>query len=251
MKVEFESDFQKKILYVSFLEPTLLKDTQAIEAWKKQWMEALKAWHSPYKALIDFSKVNIEASSEDFQRKWKSFFDFLSRFFLRKAVIWGFKGSFDLSPFESVSSEEEAFKLIGIRERKRAPSDDFRSQIHIDNHFEQQNVEISFLAPVVLNKEKLAVLRSKMTNNLMLWHSEWFLLVDCSNLEMPPEIFKDFEKMIVFLKSFFLKELVGYSPASKEAKYPFPVYRSRHRAASQVKGSGNTSGRDAHCKRSG
>lgn len=251
MQVEFESDFQKKILSVSFKEGTVFKDKSDLDLWKKLWMEELKAWHSPYKALINFSNVTFSDESEAFFAHLKKMFDFLERFFLRKSVAWGLKqipANIEF-PFEVVESEEEACKVLGLRERVRAPSEDFRSLIRLDNHFEQKNVELSFLEPVILTKEKVAILRSKMTNNLMLWHSHWKLLIDCHNLEIPAESHQGFESMVRFLKGFFLEDVVGYSPLSKDLSYPFSVFRSRHKAAAQVKSSGTDSGRDAHCKK--
>lgn len=248
MQVQFESDFQKKILFVSFPANTVIKDKNDLDLWKKQWTEVLKSWHSPYKAVIDFSNARMEDDSEDFKNALTRMFEFLKRFFLRKVVAWGLQSPWKDLPFESVQTEEEALQAVGLRERVRLPSEDFRSLIHLDNHFEQQNVELAFLEPVVLSKDKLAILRSKMTNNLMQWHSHWRLIIDCTNLEIPEESLASFESMVRFLKGFFLEDIVGYSPV-KGRSYPFPVFRSRHKAAAQVKGSGTESGRDAHCKR--
>lgn len=249
MQVQFESDFQKKVLFVSFAPFTVLKDKSHVDEWKKQWIEILKAWHSPYKALIDFSNVHIEHSPE-LMGELTRLFEFLKRFFLRKVVAWGLKEQIENFPIELVVAEEDALKILGLGERgPRTSSGDFRSLIHIDNHFEQKNIELSFLEPVVLTKDKVAILRSKMTNNLMLWHSGWHLLVDCTNVQIPEESYEAFQSMVRFLKGFFLQEIVGYSPTQKDLKYPFPVYRSRHRAAAQVKGDGTESGRDAHCKK--
>ncbi len=248
--IQFESDFQKKILYISFPSKIVLAKKSQIDDWKKQWIEVLKSWHSPYKALIDFSNVEIQNSEEIFSAL-KKMFDFFERFFLRKIAAWGIsdKNLFKSIPCDCVETEEDALKILGLRERKHSASEDFRSQIHIDNHFEQQSVELSFLSPSLLTVDKLAILRSKLTNNLMLWHSQWSLIVDCSQLEIPDSSYVDFEKMLKFLKGFFLQDIVGYSPTSKDAKYPFTVYRSRHKAAAHIKGSGLESGRDAHCKK--
>lgn len=250
MQVQFESDFQKKVLYVSFPTSTVLKEVTQIDLWKKQWVEVLKAWHSPYKAVVDFSNVRIENDSPEFLAAIARLFEFLKRFFLRNVVAWGLQDEIQHFPIELVATEEEALKFIGLRERApRSSSEDFRSLIHLENHFEQQNVELSFVEPVVLSKDKVTILRSKMTNNLMLWHSHWHLLVDCTNLEIPEESFESFHNLIRFLKGFFLEDVVGYSPAKKDLAYPFQVFRSRHKAAAQVKGSGTESGRDAHCKK--
>lgn len=250
MQVLFESDFQKKVLFVSFPPETVLREASQIDEWKKQWVEVLKSWHSPYKASIDFSNLHFENNSEEVLTKLTRMVEFLKRFFLRSLVGWGLKDAPDHFPFPLTKTEEEALQSIGLRDRgPRSASEDFRSIIHIDNHFEQENVELSFLQATVLDKDKLAILRSKMTNNLMQWHSSWHLLIDCSNLEIPEESLESFQNMVRFLKGFFLQEVIGYSPAAKGLSYPFPVFRSRHKAAAQVKGSGKSSGRDAHCKK--
>ena len=164
MQVSFESDFQKKILYVSMPSETILKDTADVEAWRKQWVEVLKSWHSPYKALIDCSHLHIENTSDEMTGALERMFEFLKRFFLRKVAGWGFQEEYGHKqlPFEIAVTQEEGLELIGVRERVARSLDDFRSVIHIDNHFEQQNVELAFLEPTILTKEKLAILKSKI-----------------------------------------------------------------------------------------
>jgi hypothetical protein len=110
-------------------------------------------------------------------------------------------------------------------------------------------VELSFSADAVIDtKEKLQTLRSKLTNNLMQWHSAWSLLIDCTHLEIAAELHADWELMLKFFRGFFLKEVLGYSPKSKELTYPFQVYRARHNAAGRLEGEGLFSGEDADCK---
>ena len=250
MQIHFESDYQKKVLYVSFGPGSQIRDRTEIDPWRAQWTEVLKSWHSPYKAIIDCRNLQILGTSPDVQGALDRMFRLLKSFFLRKVAGWGRqegKGHESL-PFEVFSTEAEALEALGIRERvPKAGTDDFRAMIHIDNHFEQKTVELSFQGPVSLDKEKLVILKSKLTNNLMQWHSQWDLLVDCSNLEIPEPEWEEFQKMLRFFKGFFLRDLVGYSPAAKGLSYPFPVYRARHRAAALIKGDGTESGRDANC----
>ncbi len=250
MQIRFESDFQKKILYVSFAEEFVLGELSDLVEWRRQWTEVLKAWHSPYKALIDCTNLRLENQSSEMTAALERMFEFLKRFFLRKVVGWGYREDLghQALPFEVVLTQDEGLDHIGVRERVARSSEDFRSLIHLDNHFEQQNVELSFTEPVILSSDKIAILRSKMTNNLMLWHSQWHLLIDCSNVQIPEEAWVDFEKMIRFLKGFFLHDVVGYSPTAKSQKFPFEVFRARHKAAAQVKVQTNTSGRDANCQ---
>ena len=109
-------------------------------------------------------------------------------------------------------------------------------------------MELNFAEDVVIDdKEKVEILKSKITNNLMQWHSAWNLMIDCSNLEMNPDINSEFERMLTFFGD-SLKETLGYSPRSKESQYPFKVYRSRHNAAGRLENEGNVSGDDANCQ---
>jgi hypothetical protein len=172
-------------------------------------------------------------------------------FFLKKAVIWGLDADFAaLMPFEVCANEEAAWQAIGLRKAKGASDPvDFRSSIQLQNHFHQHVVEMSFSADAVLDsKDKLQTLRSKLTNNLMQWHSAWSLLIDCSHFEVSEDLQVEWDVMLKFFRGFFLKEVLGYSPKSKELKYPFTVYRARHNAAGRLEGEGLFSGEDADCK---
>lgn len=249
MNLKFESDFQKKILYISFPAETLLSELSQVESWRQQWSEALKTWHSPYKALLDCSSLTIKPNSPELEQALSRMMVFFNKFFLRKAVGWGLEEGRGLeqAPFEIVKTQDEALAILGIREQVTRAVTDFRSLIHFDNHFEQRNVELSFAAPVSLTKDKIPVLKSKLTNNLMLWHSGWSLLIDCTNLEIPEECWPDFDRLIKYLKGFFLEDYLGYVADKKGKTYPFQVFRSRHKAAAQLKSSVIESGRDANC----
>ncbi len=249
MVLQLESDFQKKILFISFPPETVLSELSQVESWQKQWSEPLKAWHSPYKALIDCSSLSIKANSPEIHQALSRMLAFFSKFFLRKAVGWGLRtdSGLEQAPFEIVSTQDEALALLGIREQVSRAVSDFRSLIHFDNHFEQKNVELSFAEPVSLTKDKMLILKSKLTNNLMLWHSGWSLLIDCTNLEIPEEDWADFDRLVKFLKGFFLEDFIGYVADKKGKTYPFPVFRSRHKAAAQLKPKVIESGRDANC----
>ncbi|MBP6217986.1 MAG: hypothetical protein KA436_05320 [Oligoflexales bacterium] len=256
MNIEFEPDFAKKILYVSFREETRLSSPAEVLEWRRQWMEALKLWHCPYKALVDCSFLHISEDPE-VQKTLERSFHFLKGLFLKKALGFGLKAGagHEFLPFTVYPTEEEASSELGIRE-KRAPGSaetlDFRAQIQLENRFEQKVVELSFLGPVQLDKEKLPTLKSKLVNNLMQWHSGWGLLIDCSQFEIPLELHPDFLQLVKSLKGFFLTEIVGHNFAAgkKQEDYPFPVYRARHRAAAILKNfEGLNSGREARCQK--
>ncbi len=168
---------------------------------------------------------------------------------MKKAVMFGIDPELAaVVPFDSYPDEDAAMDAIGLRARVQREPGDFRSSIQFQNHFRQHVVELNFAGDTVIDsKEKVAILRSKMTNNLMHWHSAWSLLIDCSQLEIKAEVFEDFESMVKFLKGFFLKEIYGYQPKDKTFTYPFKTYRARHNAAGRLEAEGLFSGEDANC----
>ena len=110
-------------------------------------------------------------------------------------------------------------------------------------------MELSFdRDEVVDERSKILALKSKITNNLMQWHSSWSLLIDCTHIEFSPDLSEDVDSMFKFFKGFFMKEVIGYSPKNKDLDYPFKVYRSRHSAAGRLEHEGNFSGEDANCQ---
>lgn len=252
MNITFEHDYQQKILSMRFAEPTILQSDADVMDWRQTWLQALKSWHSPYKAVIDASqlKLALDADNAAIKAALLRMEKVLAGFFLKKAVIWGIDSDFaELTPFESAASEEAAWEAIGLR-KARGPVEptDFRATIQLQNHFRQHVVELSFAADATIDsKEKLQILRSKLTNNLMQWHSAWSLLIDCGHLEISSELHSEWELMLKFLRGFFLKEVLGYSPKAKDLSYPFQVYRARHNAAGRLEAEGLFSGEDADC----
>ena len=252
MKVIFESNYQSKILNMQFEPSSQISSNKDVLAWRSQWTQALTSWHSPYKALVDCTNLNIssKAQEEELTKSLDLMMSFFKGLFLKKVSGFGYKSSqgHDLLPFKVHETQEEAQKELGIREKRNSKFDDFRSTIQFDNHFKQHVVELSFSSPIKLdNAEKIQVLKSKLMNNLMLWHSSWSLIVDCSNLEIEAEIHPLFEGLARSLKGFFLKNIVGYAPKASKHSYPFKGYRARHRAAAELESEGNFSGEDANC----
>ncbi len=246
MNIEFDNDFQQKIMTQAFTEPTTIACKADAMKWRSAWMNALTKWHSPYKMVLDASNLTLE--SDEVKTELEIILKFFNGFFLKKAVAFGLDESkgHSLLPFDVVKTKEEAFEKAGLRAPKDRDPNDFRSSIQLQNHFRQHVMELSFLAPVTINtKEQVTALKSKMTNNLMQWHSKWSLLVDCANLEVDPSVHSDLEMAFKFFKGFFMKEVIGYSPKGATASYPFSTYRSRHRAAALLEGEGNFSGDEA------
>jgi hypothetical protein len=248
MNLDFESNYRDKILYMSFKEPVSINSKADVLKWRALWTDALKSWHSPYKALIDLSNVEKVEDSEEVRDALSNMIRFFKGFFLRKAAGYG-KEFGELLPFDSFSSEEEASKSIGIRERKAVKPGDFRSAIQFENHFQQHVIELSFTDEVeITTSEQVITLKDKLTNNLMQWHSGWNLLVDCSSVKKIDEsLQKDFDRIFKFFSGFFMKQVIGYAPSSAGNWHPFKVYRSRHKAAAALESEGFTSGSDANC----
>lgn len=252
MQVIFQHHYQQKYLEISFKETALLKSAEDVMEWRQQWLGALSSWHSPYKAVIDCQnlKVDPDGDHKDIKDALERMDKILAGFFLKKAVIFGLDpDSHPLFPFPCAKDKAEAFVQAGIKQRAATTGDDFRSQISLQNHFRQHVIELTFETSVTIDsKEQMATLRSKLSNNLMQWHSSWSLLIDCVNLEISEDVKTEFDGMIRFFQGFFLKDVIGYRPKSKDLFYPFKVYRSRHNAAAKLESEGNFSGEDANCQ---
>ena len=252
MKHVVENDFQQKIMYQSWSEPCTIATLKDVQEWRDSWSVALKSWHSPYKTLIDLRNVTIQNADGEVVKALQRTQKFFEGFFLKKAIGFGCdeaRGS-GLLPFPHFESEEKAREELGLR-GPRGPSEatDFRSTVQLQNHFNQHVVELSFSQPVVIkSKAEVVALKSKLTNNLMQWHSKWSLLIDCVNLKMEPDVATEWANMERYLKGFFLKTVLGYAPAGPKESYPFEVYRARHNAAGRLEGEGNQAGDDAACR---
>lgn len=250
MKLSIQNDFQSKLMIQSFDEATQLTTKADVLAWKQAWLGALQKWHSPYKVIVDCS--NLTSVHPDLKKDLEIFAKFFKGFFMRSIIGYSSSDSTQIStlPFEIKDSEEAAREALNIRQRQKVSrgSEDFRGAIFLENHFQQQCMELSFTDHVKLDSpEKLAMLKSKIINNLTQWHSPWNLLIDCSNLEVSPELEKNFGMMTKFFQGFFLRQVLGYQPFAKDAPYPFKVYRVRHRAAAELETSAALSGDTANC----
>ena len=252
MNLSFEHHYQQKYLELSFQEDTVIRSADDVLAFRQEWLANLSSWHSPYKALIDGSNLSFESSMDpkDVKDALGRMEKLLAGFFLKKAVIFGIDQQYwDLFPFKCVENQEEAFTALGLRQSKQKDSTDFRSAISLQNHFKQHVMELFFeRSETIDSTEKVNILKSKITNNLMQWHSPWNLLIDCSQIEVSKDVDEEFQSMVKFFKGFFLKEVIGYSPKEKGLEYPFKVYRSRHAAAGRLEFEGNFSGEEANCQ---
>lgn len=250
MEINFENDFQNKLMSQEFAEATTLETEQDVLTWRQKWMDALTSWHSPYKAVIDCTNLTVR-DKDEVRDALDRMVRFHKGFFLRKAAGYGHQEGqgHDVLPFPVHNTFEEATAEVGVRKAKKRQPGDFRSSIQFQNHFRQHAIELSFAEPVTVStKEQVETIKSKFMNNLMQWHSKWSLIVDCSNLEVGADAYDDFERLLKTMKGFFMKDVVGYAPKGSKDSYPFPVYRARHRAVTQLQHEGNFSGDEADCQ---
>ena len=249
--VEVEHHFQQRIMVQTFCvdlenadEKTLKKQWK--NQWKKQWMEELGKWHSPY-TLVLVSAAKVDETSPLWAVLAEQA-DFFKKFFLKKVVLCGDWHAPAGSDWVVCPDLDASLAKAGWRGKKAAVSDDFRSQLQFENFFKQNVIELSFANPVkVDSSQKLQAIKSKLTNQLMQWHSPWSLLINCGNLLVEKEqsealgaVFKSFEKL-------YMLKIIGYSPSSKDAAYPFKVYRSRHKAAAELDSANAIAGDTANC----
>ena len=251
MKILFDQHYQKKVMIQSFEEKTVIDSLEVVQSWRSQWMSALSSWHSPYKLLIDCENLWVAKDNPAIVAAVEKMFKFFKGFFLIKSV--GFNESLEQGhaglPVEFFSREQAYEKLrLGELVLDAKPGD-FRSQIQLMNHFRQQTMELSFKAPVLLGSpDELEILRSKMVNNLNQWHSHWNLLIDCTALEFSPVLNEAFAHFERFFRGVFMRSVVGYSPQSPGAVYPFKVYRSRHKAVASLAVEAHLAADEANCQ---
>ena len=254
MQLKCENDFQQKIMVQSFAEPFVIASVKDVNTWRAAWTQELKTWHSPYKVIVDCRELSVQDRPE-IQEAMARMLKFFEGLFLKSITGFGFDASkgHQFLPWKMHGTLEEAQTEAGAR-GLRAPGQavDFRGAIQFQNHFAQHVIEMSFSEPVIIDsKDKVLTLKSKLTNNLMQWHSKWSLLVDCTNLSMTPEISAEWDTLSKFMRGFFMKTCVGYSPRGPKAQYPFETYRARHKAVAQLENEGNFMGNDAQCRSKG
>ena len=248
LELDFQHDFQRRCMLQVFAKGSKISSEQHVKKWKQLWMNELASWHTPYKAIIDCQHLTV-ATDQSLQPAFVEMIKFLKKLFLRKVAGFNYRQTqnHDLLPFPMFDKLSDAEDELAIRASKRTIGGDLRSQVVVHNHFRQQVVELSFSELFVVdNDDKLEIIKSKMTNNLMQWHSKWSLLIDCQNLSIVDK--RGFEQIIVFLKRYFLQKVVGYNRKGKSEDYPFPAYRSKHKAALSLESGTGVAGDEAHCR---
>ena len=252
LQIEFEHDFQHKLMIQTFTTGSIINDTDSVRTWRQLWMAQLSSWHTPYKALIDCQHLTVNDDPQ-VEEALATLFKFMQKLFLRKAVGANLQTdcNHQLLPFVVLPTAAEARQELGVRAATRPRGDDLRSQIILQNHFRQQVVELSFSMPFVLdNEHKLTLLKSKLSNNLMQWHSKWSLLIDCSNFSIATTYHSNFVALEKFFQRYFLQKIVGYNVKSSKHDFHFPAFRSKHKAALQLERNNAIAGDEAHCRSS-
>ena len=212
-------------------------------------MQTLSSWHSPYTALVDCSNLSIK-EDEEITAELEKMVKFFKGFFLKKIIGYGHnpgQGHACL-PFEILGEEAEARARVGLDRTVNRDSTDFRSAIIIQNDFRAHVIEVELSQDFrIEDRKQVMTLKDKLTNNLMQWHSGWNLLFDCHHLDIDEATHPDWDRMFTFFRGFFLKKVIGYRPKGPKTAYPFPVYRSRHRAVAELEGEGVQDGAEANC----
>ena len=169
MDIRFESDFRSKLLLVSFTNDYSINSQQDIDNIKNKWFEELKRWHSPYKALVDCSKLTV-ADIKLVHLGLEKFIKMLKSLFLIKIAGYGYKidSGHDNLGFVVHTDEQAALKYLAVRSLQRVnkKDGDFRSLIRFENYFSTNLVELSFATKVdLITNSQVEILKSKMLNN--------------------------------------------------------------------------------------
>lgn len=250
-EVEFHNDFQHKVMIQTFAAGSVIATEEDIRAWRKLWMAQLSPWHTPYKALIDCEHLTL-AANPDLKTTMTTMISFFQKLFLRKVAGVNQRPdrNHELLPFPLYPTFEAGQKALGIRTTSSLrASNDLRSQIVIQNHFRQQVVELGFSQTFVLDDaKKLTTLKDKLFSNLRQWHSKWSLLIDCANFSITEPYRPAFQNMEASLQRYFLQQTAGYNLRQNAANFPFPAFRSRHKAAKKLETANPVAGDEAHCQ---
>jgi hypothetical protein len=189
-------------------------------------------------------------------REFAGLLRFFFGFFMQRAAIVGSPSIANVfskqDKVEFFQSLDDALVDIGLdKQVGMRKSEDFRSLITLQNHFAQRTMELSFAEPTKIDTiEKIKVVQSKITNNLMQWHSKWNLLIDVQNLEemQDPAIFESWANLFSYLKKLFMLQVVGYGGKGFDATLPCQVFRARHKAVAMLDSATQLSSDEAHCR---
>jgi hypothetical protein len=246
--IKFENHLSLRVMEVFFPEGFRLESQDDLLHLKREWMGALRTWHSPYTCLFDARNFFI---SEEMRQPFEKLVQFFKGFFMRKIVgFYEQNAEKPWMPFELFEGYENATAQTGLGREGGLKRDlaDLRSRIQIDNDFTAHVMEVSFLAEThLVGAQDISILKAKLTNILMQWHSPYSILINCVNLTFDDSAKTEFSKLERFLKGFFCKIVIGYAPKAEKSTYPFVTFRSRHLAAAELEHEGLKSGDVANC----
>lgn len=247
-EIEFENHFSARVVVIVFPNGYKVTEEQDLIKIKDAWTKNLKSWHSPYTCLFDLRNFQLPSELES---SFDKLIQFFKNFFMRKIIGFYDENSIKINvKFETVIGIDTASAQTGLARGKGFEKNvtDLRSKIQIDNDFNAHVMEVNFIDNAdFLTKEDIAVLKSKLQNILMLWHTPYSVIFNCVNCTFSAEAKNEFSRLERFLKSFFCKTIVGYAPKANKETYPFPMFRSRHLAAASLENSGIDSGEIANC----
>jgi hypothetical protein len=253
--LEIEHDYQKKVMFQRLSPGTRIDSMPQLLAWKAKWMKELAGWHAPYKVLLEGRGGTLRLDPK-LLVQWERMLNFFRAAHMREMLVVDLQ--IEQEPGTVASAEslwtvaaslEAARERLGLAKMRQVQEPiDFRGMLQFENHFRQQVIELIPSGPVQFDSPlKLNLLRAKITNLLMQWHSPWNLLIDCTQCDISPELLPDFERHLNFLKGVFLKSVIGYGAKATERSWPFPVYRARHKAVALLEGEGNIDAAVAQC----
>ena len=247
-EIEFENHFSARVIVIIFPDGFKINAAEDITTIKNAWTKNLKSWHSPYTCLFDLRNFQISPEMEESFDKLILFF---KNFFMRKIIGFYDENSPKVNvKFETVIGIDTASAQTGLARGKGFEKNitDLRSKIQIDNDFNAHVMEINFLGETeFLTSSDIGILKSKLQNILMLWHTPYSVMLNCVNCTFSEESKNEFAKLERFLKGFFCKAIIGYAPKAKKESYPFLTFRSRHLAAASLENNGLESGEIANC----
>lgn len=249
LSLEFEPDFGRKVLWITFSSPTVMHQKEQWQDLKSRWCQELKLWHTPYKVLLDMSLVTFGSNHQDQLKSLQRTLQFFKGFHLKKAVIYGLPYDQDL-PCANFMQKQAAMDYLGLRSSQSSlPSNQedhrklFRSSLVIYNHLQENTVELVLSQQTpLLTDWHVELIRSKLTNNLMQLHGSWWLLIDVSLVDqLSDSSLKPLRRMIRFFQGFFMVGAVAYGKvfnSSFDEKLRF--FKTKHRALNDLKKKQNT-----------
>lgn len=233
---EFHNNFKQRLMEISFPNPIRFAEPAVLYQLRTAWIDNLRHWESPYNCLVDCRNIEeVDTQQRDcLQRLVEQMRDM----FMKRVVGWvdDFSQISDETraalPFEVLEGYGDSLDRLGIRHPCLccSPRAELRSRILIENDFEQQSIELSFVGAVDFSQvEDFAVLQAKLETNLYLWHTGYAVLINCENFRIAPELHDSFAQLEYFLRGFFCRGIMGYGGGSR-LRLPFPACRTREDA---------------------